>query len=324
MGKPYSMLLEWVIVLSFDQLKFVPAQFLIYWVVIRRLGQLPVSEGFDGKWEDQYIHDGGAEMSLMKVSRTKVQKFVEIKEVENSILGMTIILCVVIFAELALENQINNIEILQLIFYWLNFFMLTFFILEIILKLFAYGFAFLKEFINTFDSIIVITSYVFLLLNLRLPILGLLRTLRLLKVIASMKKIQDIKRERQELIKQQKKESESVPCYIERVLDFLERQSVNSAVPKQLQEDLQWAYELISQNKLYSANIEGLKLAEDRPEVKAWTNLIALKQLPENKKEVERLSAFQAIEQEDKKRKKRTPPMQNKSSDFQRKQTLTR
>ena len=124
--------------------------------------------------------------------------------------------------------------------------MLTFFILEIILKLFAYGFNFLKEFINTFDSIIVIISYIFLLLELRLPILGLLRTLRLLKVIASMKKIQDIKKERQELIKQQKKESESMPCYIERVLDFFEKQSVNAQVPKQLQDDLQWAYELIS------------------------------------------------------------------------------
>ena len=91
---------------------------------------------------------------------------------------------------------------LQVIFKECNFVMLTFFIIEIILKLFAYGFEFLKEFINTFDSIIVITSYVFLLLDLRLPILGLLRTLRLLKVIASMKKIQDIKKQRLELIKQ--------------------------------------------------------------------------------------------------------------------------
>lgn len=105
--------------------------------------------------------------------------------------------------------------------------MLTFFIVEIILKLFAYGFNFLKEFINTFDSIIVITSYVFLLLNVRLPILGLLRTLRLLKVIASMKKIQDAKRERLEMIKKQKKESESMPCNIERVLDFFEKQATN-------------------------------------------------------------------------------------------------
>ena len=102
-------------------------------------------------------------MSLMNVCRTKVQKFVEIKLVEDSILGMTIFLCVVIFAELALEEQILGNEMLTDIFYHLNFFMLTFFVVEIILKLFCYGFKFLNEFINTFDSIIVIMSYVFLL-----------------------------------------------------------------------------------------------------------------------------------------------------------------
>ena len=52
MGKPNSLLFEWILVLCFDQLKFVPAQFIIYWVVIRRLGRLPVSEGYNGKWDD--------------------------------------------------------------------------------------------------------------------------------------------------------------------------------------------------------------------------------------------------------------------------------
>lgn len=37
-----------------------------------------------------------------------------------------------------------------------------------------------------------------------------------------------------------------MPCYIERVLDFLEKHSTNVAIPKQLREDLEWAYELIS------------------------------------------------------------------------------
>lgn len=104
MGKPKSMAIEWTIVLVLDQLKTLPCQYIIYWVVIRRLGRLPISEGYSGVWNDQYIHENGAEMSLMKVLRTKVLNFVEIKAVENSILGMTIILCVVIFAELALEN----------------------------------------------------------------------------------------------------------------------------------------------------------------------------------------------------------------------------
>lgn len=103
MGKPKSMAMEWMIVLLLDQAKNVPSQYLIYWVVIRRFGRLPISESFEGVWDDQYIHDNGSEMSLMMVCRTKVLNFVEIKAVENSILGMTIVLCVVIFAELALE-----------------------------------------------------------------------------------------------------------------------------------------------------------------------------------------------------------------------------
>ena len=110
------MLLEWGLVMVFDQAKFVPAQFFIYWVVIRRLGMIGISEGFNGKWNDQFIHEGGAEMSLMNILRTKVKRFVEIRAVERSILGMTILLCVVIFAELALEQQINDNEILTMIF----------------------------------------------------------------------------------------------------------------------------------------------------------------------------------------------------------------
>ena len=80
-GKPYSLLIEWALVLVIDQAKFVPAQLIIYLVVIRRLGLLEISEGFNGKWSDQLMHDGGAEMSLMKVLRTKVQNFVLIDAV---------------------------------------------------------------------------------------------------------------------------------------------------------------------------------------------------------------------------------------------------
>ena len=116
-GKPYSLLLEWGLVLIFDQVKFIPSQVFIYWVVIRRLGMITVSEGFNGKWDDQFIHDGGAEPSLMNILRTKVKRFVEIRAVERSILGMTILLCVVIFAELALEPQIESNQVLREIFH---------------------------------------------------------------------------------------------------------------------------------------------------------------------------------------------------------------
>lgn len=202
---------------------------------------------------------------------------------------MTIFLCVVIFSELAIDNYIQSLPALGDFYNGLNFFLLTFFVIEIIFKTFAYGFAFYADLINSFDTTIVIVSYVMLILDLKLKILGLLRVLRLIKVIVGMKKVVDEKRARQNEIKMQKKESSTMSSYVERVIDFLEKHTVNPEVPKHLQEDIQWAIDIISSNKLYAGSFEGFRLQEDRPEVKAWTDLISLKNIPVNKKEQERL-----------------------------------
>jgi hypothetical protein len=171
----------------------------------------------------------------------------------------------------------------------LNFFLLTFFVVEIVFKTFAYGISFYADLINSFDTTIVVVSYIMLILDLKMKILGLLRVLRLIKVIVGMKKVVDEKRARQNEIKQQKKESSTMSSYVERVIDFLEKHTVNPEIPKHLQEDIQWAIDIISSNKLYAGSFEGFKLQEERPEVKAWCELISLKNIPINKKEQERL-----------------------------------
>lgn len=81
--------------------------------------------------------------------------------------------------------------------------------------------------------------------------------------------------------------------YVERVLDFLEKHTVDPQIPKHLQEDIQWAIDIISANKLYAGSMQGFRLQEDKPEVKAWTDLINLKNIPQNKKETERLKQFE-------------------------------
>ena len=101
--------------------------------------------------------------------------------------------------------------------------------------------------------------------------------------------------------------------YVERVIDFLEKHQVNPEVPKHLQEDIKWAIDVISSNKLYAGGFAGFKLSEDRPEVKAWTDLIYLKNIPVSRKEIERLKQFEHIEgQKDKKGQKKA--MQKKLS----------
>lgn len=136
------MLLEFGLCIAFDQLKSIPAQALIYWVVVRRLGSLPISPEFNNKWDDDVIFAGGIELSLWAYLRKKMTDFLEIKQVGQLILGMTIFLCCCIFSELALDAYISTVPALGTFYYDLNFFLLQFFITEIIFKTFAYGVAF--------------------------------------------------------------------------------------------------------------------------------------------------------------------------------------
>lgn len=163
-GKPMSIIIQFVIALFIDQIKAVITQFFIYWIVIRRLG---VFKAADFKvWNDEEICEGGNKESLFNLIRGKIKRFLENEKISALILGMTVFLCIAIFSELTLEEQIEQYKALSQFYYILNFFLLTFFVIEIILRLIASGIEFLYEFINAFDSTIVIVSYVFLLMKI--------------------------------------------------------------------------------------------------------------------------------------------------------------
>ena len=100
------------------------------------------------------------------------------------------------------------------------------------------------------------------------------------------------------MIKEQKRQGSQMASYVEKVLDFLEKLTKSSEVPKTLQEDVQWAYDIISANKLYAGSFEGFKLSEERPEIKAWTDMIALKNIPNNKLEMLRLKQYELNDKE--------------------------
>ena len=81
------------------------------------------------------------------------------------------------------------------LYYIINYILLTFFVMEIMTKIFAYGHNFIMEFINVFDSIIVLVSYVMLIMDVKAKEIGILRVLRLIKVIINLKRVADEKRE---------------------------------------------------------------------------------------------------------------------------------
>lgn len=131
--------------------------------------------------------------------------FLENKYISQLILSMTIFLCVVIFSEMSIKDYLVDEQgdntVIGWVYYWINYFLLTFFVIEIVLKLFSYGYLFLTEFINVFDSIIVMISYIFLVLELKVKFISLLRILRLIKVMTEMKRVADAKKAKQEAIK---------------------------------------------------------------------------------------------------------------------------
>jgi len=231
--------------------------------VVRRFGKFGLSpELKNGKWDDETIFHGGSEPSLFESMRQTVVDFVETPVISNLIMYMTIVLMVVIFTELAIQNYIGpKYSPAWYVFYSVNYFLLLFFIIEIVVKFFAYGFNYFMEIINAIDAVIVIVSFVFHVLEVETKILGLLRVLRLIKVISGMKKVVDEKREKQAAIKAQKKASpQTMSSFVERVIDFLEKHQDNPLVPKNLQEDIQWAIDAISTNRLYRASYDGFKL----------------------------------------------------------------
>ncbi len=187
-----SIVVQFLIAWAIDQAKSLPVQYFIYWVVIRRLGFYENVNLVD--WDDEAIAERGPDISLLMLLRRSASDFIEHQKVVNFILGMVIVLCVVIFSELALAEQAAEYKAIGDLYYVINYILLTFFVSEIIVRLFAHGHLFLIEFINVFDSTIVIVSYVMLIIDLKARWLGILRVLRLIKVIINIKRVADEKR----------------------------------------------------------------------------------------------------------------------------------
>ena len=64
-------------------------------------------------------------------------------------------------------------------------------------------------------------------------------------------------------------------------------------MPKMLLEDIDWAIEVISANKLYSGNMDNIKFNQDRAEIKAWMDTINLVAVPVSEEEKDRLEEFE-------------------------------
>lgn len=115
---------------------------------------------------------------------------------------MVLVLCVVIFTELSLGS---DSELQDEIFKYINLALLVFFSAEILLRIFSEGIKFFQEIVNVFDAVIVYVSLGLNISGINAKAVGILRVLRLIKVIIQMKKQSDIKKAKKQMIKEQKK-----------------------------------------------------------------------------------------------------------------------
>lgn len=156
-GKPMTVFIEFGIALVVDQIKSVPLQFIIWFIVVRRCGTFDIKDFVE--WDDDEINLDEHMPSLWLSLRQQVFDFIEHPFIQDFILSMTIILCFVILAELALVPKDGTI--LSEIFWYINLILLIFFIVEIVMQFFSKGLEFLKSCISVFDSFIVIISFTF-------------------------------------------------------------------------------------------------------------------------------------------------------------------
>lgn len=272
-GDIYAHLIEFSFAFIIDQLKAVLFQPIIWWIFIRRCGYYEISE--DPNWDDERIYSYGEGVSLLNNAKKRIKSILEHHKVSYFIYAMVIVFCIVIFTELSFTDNIQGSDLLSNAFRYINFSLLLFFMTEITLRIFWDGSDYLFEPLNLFDMSIVISSFIMNVLNIQARIVGILRVLRLIKVIIEMKKVADERKERQEMIREQKKQGSQMCSYVERVIDLLEKLSKNQDIPKEIKEDIEWAIETISSNKLYKGELTK-KLNPNRIDIKAWTNMIKL------------------------------------------------
>ena len=60
-------------------------------------------------------------------------------------------------------------------------------------------------------------------------------------------------------------------------------------------EDIVWAIDVISANKLYTGNMHSIHFNIEKSEIKAWVEKISLKSMPVNIAEMQRLKEYEEI-----------------------------
>ena len=190
----------------------------------------------------------------------KVGTIMSSKQMDTFILVLIIVYTVIVFANVAFEEEINEYKIYVNV---IELIILSLFGIEIGLKIWSFGLPFLRDGWNIFDIIIVIICFILTCIDIAEPDLissGFIRfsgILRLLRIVVMFRKVNEMRkmREKRKIRPMNKNLNFTSPA--EQVIDIIEGLLCHNWIEsdKEISSSLRWCISVISSNKLYEVEV---------------------------------------------------------------------
>jgi len=214
--------------------------------------------------------------ALAFLERKKVRKFLEKLYVEVVIISVVMLYAIVIFAQLIVSDDEMSPEMLEFMT-TVDIVFLTIFMVEILIKLYAFGMTFVKDAYNLVDAVVVIASFILTIIassdvggaaSDQASLLRILRLARIFRVILIMNKIQRSRESAHLLRKRAMYRKIGAP--VEKVLECLVE--MKDRVESSDQDNLNWIIEVIAADQLYTVNMNNDNETDVDNEMSAWLN----------------------------------------------------
>ncbi|CBZ53012.1 putative cAMP-specific phosphodiesterase [Neospora caninum Liverpool] len=262
-GLETALVISFFLALAVDQVKFFLVQPIIWWVLLRRCGKL--SPAGVQEYDDDYLTLFQAETSLVDTARKAVGDFMSTIVFQRVLLSFLLAYTAFLLIEFLLLNNVPdynlvvvpNIDQGRVIARQIDNVFTVIFALEVLGKFVGYGLIYLKDPIESFDTLVVMTTFTLLILGFYVSGIGLLRILRLLSALALLHKYPDSRERRPEWSANNSSKLEKASSIVEGLL-------TNVHIPKYFKTELDWVWDSILSNKVYDTHVENEEEEEDQ------------------------------------------------------------
>jgi hypothetical protein len=259
------------VVLALDQLKNLTTQPLVWYMVVRRCNTLV--PGIQ-EYNEEYVAQWDPMDSLVTSSRLRVKGILDLWRVRaGSIVLVILYAFFTIFVIIFLKEEEGTLlfgsyyDDVKRGCEHIDFVVVHIFFAELVLKFLAYGLAFVYPITQNMwefvDAVVILVSMYFAYAEGG-GVVAMLRLLRLLRVILILRKVSE---GRAKLKNLQNQSAVSVGTVQAQVIEFLEELATQKALTAENKDELQYAIDMISRDKIYVVSLS--TDAEDKAEKEA-------------------------------------------------------